>query len=248
MNFIFIILALCLVFLAFYYFDESARKKRDKKKIHRRFLAQLYILYGDDGGWMLRKMGSFVSMGDIYYEYWNNYFLHTKACNLNSKSLHDALTQQFQPQIDEEDCGGYLLEIVSANLPKFARAREWVDKDDDLWKEEEYEYYVIRLQRILAAMKDARATESDLENLNLQQASLTSKIKFLRENSIEGFFLSCITHNPSDNKLLPCFIIPNNDLPPHGKWRLVLYTARSDRPLVFDTPYQAKLFAISLHR
>ncbi|NJO93907.1 MAG: hypothetical protein HC820_05285 [Hydrococcus sp. RM1_1_31] len=248
MNFIFIILALCLTFWAFYYFDESARKKRDKKKIHRRLLAQLSKLYGNDGGWILRKMGSFTSMGDTYYKYWNNYFLHTKTCDLNSKSFHDALTKQFQPQINEEDCDCHLLEIVSATLPKFARAREWMDKDDDLWTEEEYEYYVIRLQRILAAMKDDRATESDLENLDLQKASLTFKMNFLRENSIEGFFLSCITHNPSNNKLLPCFMIPNNDLPPHGKWRLVLYSARSDRPWVFDTPYQAKLFAISLHR
>jgi hypothetical protein len=216
------------------YFSSSSHKERDTTNISNRFLAQLSALYGNDAGWSIRSVG----IKNINYgidpdikKHWNKYFLNVKNVDLNSRQLHKALTEKIskvkQHYVDD------LSREAMNSIPAYSRSRSWRDRDDDIWYEKEFHSFIEQREADLIYRNDPRATETDLKMFELSLNS--SHLSFCNKHNIKGFYLWCA----------PYCMIPSNDLPPHGQWRLVLYTegVQSDPSWVFDTPYQAKLYA-----
>jgi hypothetical protein len=252
MNLILLVGIILFCIWAANYFSSSSRKKRDSTNISNRFLAQLSALYGNDAGWSIRSVG----IKNINYgidpdikKHWNKYFLNVKNVDLNSRQLHKALTEKI-PKVKQHYVDDLWREAANS-LPAYARSRSWRDRDDDIWYEKEFHSFIEQREADLIYRNDSRATETDLKMFELSINSLSSHLSFCNKHDIKGFYLSCSAYYfdaKNEKRMMPFVMIPSNDLPPHGNWRLVLETEgiQSDPSWVFDTPYQAKLYANSV--
>ncbi len=230
------------------YFSSSSRKKRDATNISNRFLAQLSALYGSDAGWSIRSVNNrnYGIDSDIS-KHWNKYFLNVKNVDLNSRQLHKALTEKI-PKVKQHYVDDLWREAGNS-VPAYARSRSWRDRDDDIWYEKEFYSFIEQREANLIYRNDPRATETDLKMFELSINS--PHLSFCSKHNIKGFYLFCSAYYfdvENEKRMMPFVMIPSNDLPPHGQWRLVLYTegVQSDPSWIFDTPYQAKLYATSV--